>query len=645
MATTKPAAKTAAAKKPATSPVKRAPRKSAAGAAAKVVAAASTGGVFGELAIELLDPGVYTNPRGAVDPKSTGFIELVESIKGLGLVQPVVVGPAQLDGKYPVLAGWQRLAAAKVAKRTSVPVHQLIDVTDAKRALEVGLAENLARTDMSPLAEARALHALIDQHGHKQTSAGALVGMSERTVRERLRLLKIHGESAVVGDAIDKGHVPMDAAVLLQKIATVSPPLATALVEAVNHEDSKGWSGSDLTRSDRVCQALRLLPETTKPLELRARGYTHGTDIGGELPLTDAQLARWGAICPEDSWDSRPPRIQFSEKELAELERAGGVLEIEGDDQYGRLSSQIFITDRTAVGELLERKLVAMEADGVKRAAIRAAWDKQNRTDAAKTGKTPEEVAAAKREREKAARTRELAHHSNVILGERGNAAAFAELALTPAGAKAVALLLLELDAGALIGAGLRYTDSEYLSEEVKKNGSVKRTYKVADARKAAAQLRTQVLAAKTAGEALAPVLRAYTLAVASDEAVVAPSNQSYWSLGHHSGDPAKIKPLFKELLEPLSAGVEAEARARADAPSTPADTPRGPAPRGRGAISGTKSKQALERIRACPGITIPELADAMGAKQNYLYRVLPELQKDGQIRKEGRGWHATASA
>jgi DNA-binding IscR family transcriptional regulator len=49
--------------------------------------------------------------------------------------------------------------------------------------------------------------------------------------------------------------------------------------------------------------------------------------------------------------------------------------------------------------------------------------------------------------------------------------------------------------------------------------------------------------------------------------------------------------------------------------------------------------------VRTRPGITIPEIAEAMGIKQNYLYRVLPGLQKDGLVRKEGRGWHAKEAA
>jgi CRP-like cAMP-binding protein len=66
---------------------------------------------------------------------------------------------------------------------------------------------------------------------------------------------------------------------------------------------------------------------------------------------------------------------------------------------------------------------------------------------------------------------------------------------------------------------------------------------------------------------------------------------------------------------------------------------------RGRPRGSGTRGKQALELVRTSPGITIPEIAEQMGIQQNYLYRVLPGLQKEGLIRKEGRGWHPMDAA
>ena len=64
---------------------------------------------------------------------------------------------------------------------------------------------------------------------------------------------------------------------------------------------------------------------------------------------------------------------------------------------------------------------------------------------------------------------------------------------------------------------------------------------------------------------------------------------------------------------------------------------------RGRPRGSGTRALQTLELVKAKPGITIPEIAAAMGIKQNYLYRVLPGLEKDGKVVKRDRGWHVEA--
>lgn len=61
---------------------------------------------------------------------------------------------------------------------------------------------------------------------------------------------------------------------------------------------------------------------------------------------------------------------------------------------------------------------------------------------------------------------------------------------------------------------------------------------------------------------------------------------------------------------------------------------------RGRPRGSGRRALQAQELVGAQPGITIPELADAMGIQANYLYRVMPTLQQEGKVRKDGKGWH-----
>jgi hypothetical protein len=61
--------------------------------------------------------------------------------------------------------------------------------------------------------------------------------------------------------------------------------------------------------------------------------------------------------------------------------------------------------------------------------------------------------------------------------------------------------------------------------------------------------------------------------------------------------------------------------------------------PRGRRG-GNTRATQALELVRSQPGITIPQIAEALTIEPNYLYRVMPRLVEEGQVRREGQGWH-----
>ena len=116
-----------------------------------------------------------------------------------------------------------------------------------------------------------------------------------------------------------------------------------------------------------------------------------------------------------------------------------------------------------------------------------------------------------------------------------------------------------------------------------------------------------------------------------------------------------ELRPLVDEFhrLEAAIAALQGmnapttptPARRRSSGSSSGGSSAGGNGRRGRPRGSGTRGKQALDAVRAKPGITIPEIAEQMGIQQNYLYRVLPALQKEGLIRKEGRGWHATEAA
>ena len=81
-------------------------------------------------------------------------------------------------------------------------------------------------------------------------------------------------------------------------------------------------------------------------------------------------------------------------------------------------------------------------------------------------------------------------------------------------------------------------------------------------------------------------------------------------------------------------------AKAAASTTTTRRRTGRRPGrPRGR-SRGGTRANQALELVRSQPGITIPQIAEKMGIEPNYLYRVMPRLLSDGQVKRDGQGWH-----
>jgi hypothetical protein len=106
-----------------------------------------------------------------------------------------------------------------------------------------------------------------------------------------------------------------------------------------------------------------------------------------------------------------------------------------------------------------------------------------------------------------------------------------------------------------------------------------------------------------------------------------------------------ELRPLVDEYnrLEKASsalAGVGGTQRATATGRRRRRTTASGGARRGRPRGSGNRAKQALELVRAKPGITIGEMATAMKIQPNYLYRVMPTLQSEGQVVKRDKGWH-----
>jgi ParB family transcriptional regulator, chromosome partitioning protein len=146
------------------------------------------GGAAPELA-EIAVDQIYANPN---QPRkrfeSEGVSGLAESIKAQGLIQPVVLRP-RLEGGYELIAGERRWRAAREAGITTIPA--VVRDADDRDTLLLGLVENVAREDLSPIEEARAFAVLIDEFGLSLGEVAERVGRSKPTVSNRIRLLEL----------------------------------------------------------------------------------------------------------------------------------------------------------------------------------------------------------------------------------------------------------------------------------------------------------------------------------------------------------------------------------------------------------------------------------------------------------------------
>jgi len=125
-------------------------------------------------------------PRRRFDGEATSG--LADSIRAQGVVQPVLVRPRPAGG-YELIAGERRWRAAREAGVPTVPA--LVREADERDALLLGLVENVAREQLSPVEEARAYALLLDEFGLTLGDIGERVGRSKPSISNRLRLLEL----------------------------------------------------------------------------------------------------------------------------------------------------------------------------------------------------------------------------------------------------------------------------------------------------------------------------------------------------------------------------------------------------------------------------------------------------------------------
>ncbi len=247
------------------------------------------------LKLEQLQAGKY-QPRTRMDEGS--LYELAESIKGQGIMQPILVRPITPNGAvgYEIIAGERRFRAAKLAGLREVPV--LVKAVPDESAAAMALIENIQREDLNPLEEAQGLKRLTDEFGLTHEQAAQAVGRSRSAASNLLRLLNLAApvQNMLMAGDLDMGHaralLPLDGAT---QITTASEIAAKKLsVREAEKLVAKAQGSARQTpllrvKTDKSRDVLRLEEELADALgasvEVRVKKRTKKGGQSGELAI------------------------------------------------------------------------------------------------------------------------------------------------------------------------------------------------------------------------------------------------------------------------------------------------------------------------------------------------------------------------
>ena len=228
-------------------------------------------------------------PRKRFDHEATAG--LAESIRAQGIIQPVVLRPRAAGG-YELVAGERRWRAAREANLQTLPA--LVRDAADRDALLLGLVENVAREELTPIEEARAFAVLVDEFELSLGDIAERVGASKPAVSNRLRLLELSDDilGMVERGELTEGHARAVLAVpdnegrrhLARKIVRQGLSVRAAEREA-------RWSGAATKRRRRPA-ADPQLAERVRAAAERLTGFPARVSVRGlEIPIeSEVQL-------------------------------------------------------------------------------------------------------------------------------------------------------------------------------------------------------------------------------------------------------------------------------------------------------------------------------------------------------------------
>lgn len=157
--------------------------------------------------------------------------ELAESIRQQGVLQPLLIRKDPEDaGKYQLIAGERRLRASKRVEKKTVPC--IVLDTEESQMLEIALIENIQRSNLNPVEEARAYRLMSEQSNLTQDDIAKKVGKSRAAIANSMRLLKLPDDAL---EALEQGQISVGHAKLILSLNEYSDQ--KALIEQITVED------------------------------------------------------------------------------------------------------------------------------------------------------------------------------------------------------------------------------------------------------------------------------------------------------------------------------------------------------------------------------------------------------------------------
>lgn len=232
----------------------------------------------GEVAVKNLRPNPY-QPRTVFDPDK--LKELVESVKHSGVIQPLIV--RKKGRQYEIVAGERRWRAAKEAGLSKVPV--VVRNYDDATMMEVALVENMQRSDLDPLEEAKGIQNMMEALGLTQEEAARKLGKSRVAVTNALRLLKLPPE---VQELVTAGKLTAG-----QARPLLGLPQAAQMVKVATQAVEGGWSArilEEVVKAVKEGKPYHIYMETEKNLIEPEKPSRKGKKKKAEAAATDVDV-------------------------------------------------------------------------------------------------------------------------------------------------------------------------------------------------------------------------------------------------------------------------------------------------------------------------------------------------------------------